>query len=154
MTALTLNYQPPAYTLVEGLRESLQASTVRLGAPDGWAREELLLRKLGPKGWGRVYQFQQYYTSGWGRDGKVLSPRALDAFFRFVEETNFPSDKASPSVFLTDSGGIELCWEDCNGKALQVEFTAAGVEFYKAATEEEGFVTFEDLPELSRRLSI
>jgi len=153
MMALALQYQPPAYTLVEGLRESAQVSTVRRDAPDGWAREELLLRKLGPKGWGRVYQFQKYYAPGWGEKGNVLSPRALDAFFRFVAEANFPTDKSSPSVFLTDGGGIELCWEDRNGKALQVEFTGTGAEFYKAATEEEGVVTFEELSNLSRRLS-
>jgi hypothetical protein len=153
MMALTLQYQPPAYTLVEGLRESAQVSTVRRDAPDGWAREELLLRKLGPKGWGRVYQFQKYYTSGWGEKGNVLSPKALDAFFRFLAEANFPADKSSPSVFLTDGGGVELCWEDSAGRAIQVEFTGTGAEFYKEATEEEGVVTFEELSELSRRLS-
>ena len=150
---VTLQYQPPAYTLVEGLREPVQASSVSRGVPDEWAREELLLRKLGTKGWGRIYQFQKYYASGWGEKGKVLSPKALGAFFRFVEATSFPSGKASPSVFLTDGGGIELCWEDSNGRSLQVEFTGTGSEFYKAATEEEGEVSFDRLAELSRQLA-
>ena len=70
-----------------------------------------------------------------------------------MEEANFPAGKTSPSLFLTDRGGIELCWEDRNGKALQVEFTGTGAEFYKAATDEEGVVTFEGLAKLSERLS-
>ena len=153
MTTLSLPNQKPAYVLVEGLKESASVLTVRRTAPDGWAREELLLRKLGAKGWGRVYQFQNYYMSGWGEKGCVLSPRALDAFFRFMEAASFPTDKSSPSVFLTDRGGVELVWEDRNGKSVQVEFTATGAEFYRAATEEEGQVTIDGLAELSRRLS-
>ena len=153
MTTLSLPNQKPAYVLVEGLKESASVLTVRRTAPDGWAREELLLRKLGAKGWGRVYQFQNYYMSGWGEKGRVLSPRALDAFFRFMEAASFPTDKSSPSVFLTDRGGVELVWEDRNGKSVQVEFTATGAEFYRAATEEEGQVTIDGLAELSRRLS-
>src|SRR2546428_10326576 len=153
MTTLSFPPQSPAYTLVEGLRESASVLSVRRAAPDEWAREELLLRKLGPKGWGRVYHFRNYYGSGWGEKGRVLSPRALDTFFRFVEGANFPAGKSSPSVFLTDRGGIELCWEDGDGKQVQVEFTGTGAEFYKAATEEEGVVAFDGLAQLARRLS-
>jgi hypothetical protein len=150
---LTLPNQPAAYVLVEGLQESASVSTARWGMPDDYAREELLLRKLGPKGWGRVYQFQKYYASGWGEKGRILSPKALDAFFRFMEEASFSADGNSPSVFLTDSGGIELVWEDRNGKSVQVEFTGTGAEFYEAATESEGRVTVDGLTQLSRRLS-
>jgi len=114
---------------------------------------DLLLRKLGPKGWGRVYQFRNYYESGWGEGGRVMSPRALDAFLRFLEQATFPVDKTSPSVFLTDRGGIELCWEDPSGKSVQVEFMGTGAEFYKAATDEEGTVAFDGLARLSQRLS-
>lgn len=153
MTTLSLPTKLPAYTLAEGLREPSAASTIRRGAPDEWAREELLLRKLGPKGWGRVYQFRNYYESGWGEKGRVLSPKALDAFFRFLEDATFPAASSRPSVFLTDRGGIELCWEDFNGKSVQVEFTAIGAEFYEAATDEEGAVAVDGLAQLSRRLS-
>src|SRR5580700_9855042 len=97
---LTLPNQPPAYVLVEGLQESASVFTARWGMPDEYAREELLLRKLGPKGWGRVYQFQKYYASGWGEKGRILSPKALDAFFRFMEEASFSAGGNSPSVFL------------------------------------------------------
>ncbi len=151
MTTLSFPTQSSAYTLVEGLRESASGLSVRRAAPDEWAREELLLRKLGPKGWGRVYHFRNYYGSGWGEKGRVLSPRALDAFFRFVEGANFPA-AATPSVFLTDRGGIEICWEDPDGKSVQVEFTGTGAEFYKAATDEEGVVALDGLAQLSRLL--
>jgi hypothetical protein len=56
-------------------------------------------------------------------------------------------------VFLTDRGGIELCWEDHSGNAVQVEFTAAGVEYYLAATDQVGAVSFDGLAALSQRLS-
>ena len=151
MTTLSLPIERTAYRLIEELRESAAVPGVRRAAPDELAREELLLRKLGSKGWGRVHHFRNYYDSGWGENGRVLSPKALDAFFRFVEEANFPG--RNPSVFLTDGGGIELCWEDRDGKATQVEFTAKGVEFYKAATDEEGSVFFDALAALARRLS-
>ncbi len=152
MTTLSLPTQPSPYILVEELRESAPVSSaVRRTAPDELAREELLLNKLGPKGWGRIYHFRNYYNSSWGENGRVLSPKALDAFFRFVEEASFPP--GSPSVFLTDRGGIELCWEDRSGKSVQVEFTGTGAEFYKALTEEEGVVTFDGVAQLSRRLS-
>jgi ribosome maturation factor RimP len=70
-----------------------------------------------------------------------------------MEEASFSAGGNSPSVFLTDSGGIELVWEDRNGKSVQVEFTGTGAEFYEAATESEGRVTVDGLTQLSRRLS-
>jgi hypothetical protein len=152
MTTLSLPTRPTAYTLADGLREPAAASPVHRGAPDDWAHEELLLRKLGARGWGRVHQFRNYYESGWGDKGRVLSPRALDAFFRFLEAATFPTAAAVPSVFLTDQGGIELCWEDRQGQSVQVEFTATGAEFYRAATDEEGVVAFEALAQLPQRL--
>jgi len=140
-----------SYTLIDELRESAAVSGVRRAAPDESAREELLLRKLGSKGWGRLHHFRNYYQSGWGERGHILSPKALDAFFRFVEEATFPG--RNPSVFLTNRGGIELSWEDKDAKAIQVEFTATGAEFYMAATDEEGCVAFDELATLARRVS-
>lgn len=116
-------------------------------------REETLLRKLGARGWGRVYHFRNCYSSGWGEhDGKMLSPKALTAFFQFLESTNFPPGTV-PSVFLTDRGGIELCWEDKQGKAEQVEFTRTGAEYYREATGEEGTILHRDTEQLCRRLA-
>jgi hypothetical protein len=44
-------------------------------------------------------------------------------------------------LFLTDTGTLELCWEDVFGKSIQVEFTAAGIEFYLEAKKVEGVAT-------------
>ena len=152
MSALAFQPEPPAYSLTEALLEPTVVEAVCRTASDEWAREELLLRKLGAKGWGRVLHFSRFYTPGWGEKGRVLSPKALDAFYRFIEEAIFPAGKSNPSVFLTDRGGIELCWEDNTGASVQVEFTGTGAEFYRAATEEEGVVPFDGLAQLSSRL--
>ena len=154
MMTLSAQTQSPAYALAEGLQESASASTARLAPWEESAREDLLLRKLGPKGWGCVYHFLKYYEEGWGEKKRVLSPKAVEAFFRFVEKAEFPANIRSPSVFLTDLGGLELCWEDLEGKAIQVEFTGTGAEFYLAATEEEAVMKFDGLAHLWRRLGV
>ena len=100
-------------TLAEGLREPAAASTVRRGAPDEWARKELLLRKLGPKGRGRGHQFRNYYESGWAREAASCHPGRWTHFFGSWGRPHFRLP--DPSVFLTDRGGIELCWEDPKG---------------------------------------
>jgi hypothetical protein len=151
MSALSYQTLPTSYCLTDDLREPAAVAVVHRTQPDERAREELLLRKLGSKGWGRVHHFRSLYASSWGGNGRVLSPKALDAFFRFLLDAEYLS--ASPSVLLTDRGGIELCWEDRQGKSVQVEFTATGAEFFHSATEEEGVVPFDSLARLAQRLS-
>ena len=80
----------------------------------------------------------------------ILSPKALDAFFRFLEAVDFPPAKTPPSVFLTDRGGIELSWEDADRKSVQAEFTRERVEFYREATGEEGTTGHDKVVQLSR----
>jgi hypothetical protein len=146
--------QSPAYVLVEELREPSALATIHRPPPDELEREELLLRKLGPRGWGRVHHFRNYYQSGWGEQhGQVLSPKALEAFFRFLEAVDFPAAKTSPSVFLTDKGGVELSWEDADGRPVQVEFTRERMEYYREATGEEGTMGHDVIVQLSRRLT-
>ena len=100
-----------------------------------------------------MHDFRNYYQSGWGEQrGQMLSPKALETFFRFLEAANFPAKKTPPSVFLTDRGGIELSWEDADQKSLQAEFTREHVEFYREATGEEGSASHDEVVELSRRL--
>jgi hypothetical protein len=65
---------------------------------------------------------------------------------------NFPAD-VTPSIFLTNDGGIELCWEDVAGKAVQVEFRPGGIEYFLAASGEEAEIEYVELPDLARRLS-
>ena len=113
MTALMPPPQSPAYALVNDLREPAAAANVHRTAPDEWAREELLLAKLGARGWRRVHHFRNYYGPGWGEHvGPMLSPRALSAFSQLVDVFTFPSEVV-PSVFFTDRGKhhneIKLC---------------------------------------------
>lgn len=150
---MTTLMPPPAmsYTLAQDLCEPATLANIHRSAPDEWAREDLLLRKLGARGWGRVHHFRNYYASGWGEHGgKILSPSALSAFFQFLESITFPAGTV-PSVFLTDQGGIEICWEDEAGKSVQIEFTRTGAEYYCEATGTEGVVpaaAAQDLPKL------
>ena len=153
MTPTLYQYEPQPYVLVKGLQDYAKPSSVRSTEPADSGRQAVLLHKLGEKAMVRVRRFRNCFASAWGENGKALSPRALDAFFRFVEGATFPEGNRSPSVFMTDEGGLELCWEDRNGKSVQVEFTAKAVEFYEGATEEEGSVPFERLAELCGRLA-
>lgn len=141
------------YQLSENLRDEALLLVVRPAAPSEGEREELLLSKLGAKGWGRLHHFRHYYSAGWGDgSGRPLSPRALETFYRFLESAKFP-ENAKPSLFLTDGGGIELCWEDAAGKAVQVEFQSAEIEFYVEAQESEDSVPNDEAKKLARRLA-
>ena len=150
-----LNHQFPsvAFTLVAELQEPANTAAVCRTEADPRAREELLLAKLGPKGWGRLYSFRRFYSSGWGGgSGKPLSPRALETFYRFLETATFPGT-TKPSIFLTDKGYIELCWEDAGGKAVQLEFRRHEIEFYVESRGTEGSLPNSRARSLSRRLA-
>ena len=141
------------YDLSENLRTDTFPPGVRTLPSSEAAREELLLSKLGARGWGRVHHFRHYYSAGWGdRSGKPLSPRALESFYRFLEAAQFPRGSV-PSVFLTDEGSIELSWEDHRGKAVQVEFRPSDIELYVEADELEESVPVSDAKALASRLS-
>jgi len=113
----------------------------------------LLFSKLGAKGWGRLHHFRHYYSAGWGGGlGRPLSPRALETYYRFLESATFPSASA-PSVFVTVEGCIEVCWEDFEGKAVQVEFRPAEIEFFIEARQLEGSAPASEAKDLARRLA-
>ena len=141
------------YDLSENLRTDSSPPGIRTPPPSEAEREELLLSKLGAKGWGRLHHFRNYYSAGWGDGtGKPLSPRALEVFYRFLQAAQFPQGIA-PSVFLTDEGTIELCWEDKRGKAVQVEFRPNDIELYVEADEHEDSVPVSDAKALASRLA-
>ncbi len=141
------------YRLSDNLRDETPAFGVRRSAPSEGEREELLLSKLGAKGWGRLHHFRNFYSAGWGGGtGKPLSPRALETFYRFLESARFP-ETSMPSVFLTDEGTIELCWEDQTGKAVQVEFRPSDIELYLEADEVEESVPASEAKALASRLA-
>lgn len=153
-TILPQPRESSVYQLSANLRDEALLLGVRPAAPSEGEREELLLSKLGAKGWGRLHHFRHYYSAGWGDGtGRPLSPRALETFYRFLESAKFP-ENAKPSLFLTDGGGIELCWEDAAGKAVQVEFKSTEIEFYVEANEIEDSVPNSGAKELAGRLAV
>lgn len=140
------------YTLNEALAKKPRSTVVRQPLPNEAAREELLLQKLGARGWGRIHHFRDYYTPGWGEERcRPLSPRATETFFRFLEAIKIPTG-CVPSVFLTDNGGLELRWER-EGNDIQVEFTAAGIEYYAAREDVEEVVPHDRAVALAQQLS-
>lgn len=145
---------PPAYTVQDSMRELAPIASIFRAMPDEGHREEVLLKKLGPKGWGRVHHFRCYYEGGWGSGNRSLSPKALDAFHRFLDLVALPTTGNSPSVFLTDRGGLELCWEDSDGKSIQVEFCQDGIECFRASSDDESFVGFDKIERIARELSV
>jgi hypothetical protein len=113
-------------------------------------REDLLITKLGLRGWVRLHHFRNYYSQGWGERGRgrPLSPRSLEAFFRFLEAMPAPR-RNFPSLFLTDAGHLELCWTDENGARVQLEFTPSQTEYYLEAGEREGAFAHNAIADLS-----
>jgi hypothetical protein len=93
-------------------------------------REELLLGKLGVRGWGRLHYFRQVFSGAWGEGKeKPLSPRAMEAFFEALEKISFPQG-SKPSIFLTDDGNLELAWRDELGNPVQLEFGPQETEIF------------------------
>jgi len=153
MTTLLPPPRESVYQLSANLRDEAVLLEVRPAPPSEAEREELLFSKLGPRGWVRLHHFRHYYSTGWGDgSGKPLSPRALEMFYRFLEFANF-TGATKPSVFLTDQGCIELCWEDASGKAVQLEFRPTEIEFYIESQNSEGAVPHSAVIELARRLA-
>ncbi|MBI4027296.1 MAG: hypothetical protein HY360_20085 [Verrucomicrobia bacterium] len=152
MTVILPTTRQSVYQLSEALREEAIPVAIRRATPSEADREELVLQRMGVRAWGRLHQFRHYYSQGWGESGgKPLSPRALESFYRFLENGRFP-EGATPSLFLTDEGCLELCWEDAEGKAIQVEFTSSGAEYFVEAKGIEDRANFSELPNLARRL--
>lgn len=141
---MTTCLPPPAaasYRLVDELREPMGIAGVHRIAMDDLAVEQALLAKLGARGWGRIHHFRNHYHQPWGERGAApVSPRAFESLSRFVLLASFPPGQI-PSVFLTDGGGFELAWEDSAGASRQVEFKPDGIEYFIAATGEEGIVS-------------
>ena len=57
-----------------------------------------------------------------------------------------------PSVFLTDEGMFELCWEDYDEKAVEVEFRPTNIEFYVEAQEIDDSVPTSEAKDLATNL--
>jgi len=134
------------------LNPTMTPHTSMLDQPE---MEDVLLQKLGVRGWGRTHYFRNVFQSGWGEhgNGKSLSPRAFEAFLRFLQAVQFPAMDKEPSVFLTDQGTIELCWEDTRGASVQVEFRRNDAEYFLEHSGEEGTMDYRSLLALAQKLS-
>ena len=153
MNTLALPPRFNSYKLTEAIEERGYLPAVWRSEPNETGVEELLLQKLGPHGWGRMHHFRNFYGPGWGNgQGKPVSPRAFESMVRFLKAVQFPTP-SFPSIFLTDRGGLELCWEDAIGKKVQVEFCAEGAEFYVESTGDEGVLPLTSLDALLRVIS-
>lgn len=120
------------YRLTKDLADSTRSRSLTWSEPGEVDQDELLLKRLGVRGWGRLHHFRMLYDAGWGRGtGKPVSPRAMHALMAFLERFA-PQQGITPSLFLTDRGGIELAWED-EGDSVQVEFHREGIEVYHGA---------------------
>jgi hypothetical protein len=152
MAAILPTLKSEAYTLDEALRNNAPSGPVYMPPPNEADREEMLLKKLGARGWGRMHQFRYLYQPEWGDSRcKPLSPRALEAFYRFIEAFQVPSS-CVPSLFLTDGGGLELRWE-VDGNDVQVEFSASGIEYYLPNVGVESWLAHSDALRLAQKLS-
>jgi len=143
----------PRYVLTESIQERPRCSAAAYFDWNEQPQETSILNKLGPKGWERIQRFKNLHGIGGANSSRPLSPKGLSALYRFVASMNFPQNAKPPSVFLTDLGGIELCWETAEGAPIQVEFTGVGVEVYRGNTDEESFVKFADITSLANSLS-
>lgn len=110
---------------------------IRISEPGESEHDELLLNKLGEKGWGRFHYFRNEFSSVWGDgEGRPLSPKSQETFFTFLRISNI-SKEINPSLFLTDNGHLEICWEDASGNSIQFEFGPYESEVYLEASETE-----------------
>jgi hypothetical protein len=116
-------------------------------------RDSVMIKKLGSHSWDRLSTFRYDYFAGWGEgSGKPLSPRAVEALYRFVETATF-SRANKPSLFLTNEGTLELCWEDQAGRAIDTEFTPAGVRYTVDARGLQGFASFAEINDIATQLT-
>jgi hypothetical protein len=122
-----------SYRLSADLADVTRSRALTWSEPGEADQDELLLSKLGVRGWGRLHHFRMLYQAGWGDGaGKPASPRAVQALVSFLDGFNLP-EGVTPSLFLTDRGGIELAWEEAGGAPVQVEFHRDGIEVYREA---------------------
>lgn len=115
--------------------------------------EDLLIQKLGARGWVRLVQFSNFYGPGWGEGhNKQLSPKGQASFLLFLTQVTF-REGADPSVFLTDNGELELAWEDAQGHPIQLVFGRTGIGTYTGRNEREENHPHSDVAKVAQTFS-
>lgn len=104
---------------------------------------------LGENGVSRYSKFETY-EPGWdGENAKPLSHRSVAVMEYFLELYNdFPT---TPSIFLMESGNLQLGWEDKFHKTIEVEFAPDQLVYFIESLGVEGEATI-DSTELSELL--
>jgi len=105
---------------------------------------------LRQSGMERLYKFVDEYHQGWGDGtGRALASQAYNALFIFLRHA--PINRASkPSIFMTPEGGLELAWDDAQGRDIRVEFSPNDVRYYFSSTGSEGSVPLERVKEFAQ----
>ena len=129
-----------------GIGQAFDTSTpYHVPQPGESAMDDLLVRKLGNRGWGRFHYFKNWYSSPWGEaNNKPMSPKATMALQRFLEVADFP-EGVVPSLFITQEGFLELAWEDADGSKFQLEFGSQETEVYLEAKDLETMLPNTDM---------
>ena len=110
-----------------------------------------VMGKIGGRGLDRLESFKKY-PAGWNfGKGDALSPSVLQLFYDLLTNESF-QPHASPSIFLTDDGYLELCWEDKKEKKVQIEIKRRSICYYFESTEKEGEIRADDLDLLIKLL--
>lgn len=130
----------PPYSVSESMTSystEAYSDRVRTSEPGESNHDDLLLEKLGEKGWGRLHYFRNEFSGPWGDgEGRPFSPKSQEAFFNFLRIVgNLKAE--NPSLFLTDDGHLEICWEDASGNSIQFEFGPRETEVYLESSETE-----------------
>lgn len=146
-STLPFEVQPKAYTLDPRMQEVQRPGA--WPAPLSPHEEDLLIQKVGARGWVRMLQFTQFYGPGWGEGhNKQLSPKGRAAFLQFLQLVEL-REGADPSVFLTDLGELEMSWDDRTGKPIQLVFGPKGVLVYVESQDREELMPYTRLGELA-----
>lgn len=142
--------EPRVYKLDEDLQTNMDPGmwSTTLSADE----QDLLIKKLGDRGWGRMLLFSKYYTPDWGEGNRQVSPRAQAALLRFLEHVIF-RDGADPSVFLSNDGELQVAWNDTSGKAVQLLFGPNTIEVFHEAKLREESLPLTDYAKLAQEFS-
>lgn len=114
--------------------------------------QDLISKKLGSRGYGRMLAFTRFYTTDWGEGNQQVSPRGLSAFLRFLRAVNF-RDGADPSVFLSNDGEVQLAWSDAHGHAIQLLFGPEEIGVFHEGQKRDDIVALNEYNNLAQAFS-
>jgi hypothetical protein len=110
----------------------------------------LVYAKISSTALQRLNDFYRW-PAGWNNgSGEEIAWGTLTNFEDFLNTVRFRSGNP-PSLFLTDSGHLELVWEARDGSEMNVAFTPGGATYFFGKDNEEGEVSARELAALAAR---